>query len=122
MLNASFTTYYKVVQYDLTSFCHNPEFPEKFRVKYKIGEWVQPPIGKLFIFGSLDEVKKFVLLSAVRYRIFTCEAENVEVGKHVTYDFKRLVEFWTSGVDVMTAGAPSGTLYADRVKLIKEVK
>lgn len=73
-------TYYKVLQKDMTSACLWSSI-SKFRVEYKINQWVEPKVEgtKLFIFESLESAKN--LAKGLSEDIYECIAENVSTPK-----------------------------------------
>lgn len=92
-----------------------------FPVEYRVGEWTNRPdgCGPLATFSDLDAVKKFINMymacgylpheySENIFRLFECEIEPSEDQR-----------LWTGPYHCMP---PAGTLLADRVKLIKEVR
>ena len=129
--------YYKVVTGSLKSSQVKywwTDYREKYLVQYKIGEWVEPKVegSSLMVFSSLEDALRFVSSNVSNHKIFECEIEGAKKngifsGQFTKIDallseckkLKKAKKGWTHLCN--TTGIPKGTVFADRVKLIKEV-
>ena len=125
--------FYKVVNEDLTSCCRNPNFPLKYKVRYKIGEFVKPNIDgtRLFVFKNLDDVNEFlsnVFLEKEFWSVYECEVTNPKEESAIAYPAE-VESFWyyrnagkLYGELDNSMPAPQGTYSCDSVKLIKRIE
>ena len=122
--------YYKVVRKRESNYCScRLGCDPKWAVEYKVGEFVSPKIGKVFIFDSLANAQAF--RSGQNELIFEVEAEGVSkegvfVDTISGFNGVNWVDMWEefrltkiSFIDNDKA-FPDGTLFADSVKLIVE--
>ncbi len=120
--------YYKITTRDLKSV----HIDNRYTVTYVLNEWVKPIIGKLMIFDTFDNAYFWINEMATNFRIFESEAEGViEPGfKYwITSNLalnKSMEQFWKDGIphpeiwpDKHLEEVPTGTLFADSVKLVK---
>jgi len=89
--------------------------------KYKLNEWIEreSDCGSLAVFDTLLHVKRFLgceyPINNAPYHVFQCEYEESKVKK-IYYTNRYGDKITLSLVQV-----PEGTIFADRVKLIKEI-
>jgi len=91
-------------------------------IDYKIGLWVKPKYGKLFVFKHLKDAKRF---RAGGSRIFKCQVTNPEPkARIISWACSSLFrDFWAGNelfYDYLRP-APQGTYVCDSVKLEYEV-
>jgi hypothetical protein len=126
--------YYKVTTKDLISRSISLW---TYGITYKIGEWVKPRIGKLFVFDTLQSAQAFEGKDIYGDgRIFECEIVESPFKLSICSKFLSIDEFWRRHTEVRETGSydlmftdnelelmncPLGTVMADEVKLIKEV-
>lgn len=111
--------YYKVVTKDLRSI--NSLWSPSFVVQYRIGEWIEPPIGKLFVFRRVEDAGSFLKCISLDLLIYKCEAENPLKAIFMSEGILGIRRFWEGQIHTRTY-PPVGTYFADRVKLLEEVK
>jgi hypothetical protein len=103
---------------------------EDYRIEYFVDEWVEPKLGKIFAFKTLEDLKRCAELLFYKEDGTFYEAEAIisreqnqkMVNFHLCSSEDIIKTFWTVrnktfGVPVMT-----GTILCDKIKLIKEVK
>jgi len=133
------TKYFKVVRsYDLSSCCLNDDFPNEFRVFYKLNEWVSPVIEntRLFVFKTLDDARCFIsseYFSHGTISIYECEVKNPQKVKYMARVYL-IQNYWkkifearknkkkTDLYDVIRYDTPKNTYSATQIKLLREVK
>ena len=96
-------------------------------IEYKIGEWVRPKINgsKLFIFDSIDSVRRYLFGSAKRCIVYECEAESpfyinaaIPIAT-LSHDFR---QYWINYDEIISKkSAPTGTILCDAVMLTKQI-
>jgi len=109
--------FYKVVSQDLKSAIIK-------LVDYKIGLWVEPEFGKLFVFNNLVAARSFAVNNGNDKRIFYCSVKNPKFASLAScfYSKEELIDFWNSNpLFVQTRFVPDGTRLCDAVKLEHEV-
>lgn len=67
------TTYYKVVNKELKS---PAILAKELQVQYKVGEWVEPPGFRLYVFTDLDAAKTWLGCSEEPDKIYECEVQD----------------------------------------------
>ena len=122
--------YYKVVNQNQDS----SSIEGDFKVHYIIGEWVEPKIGKLFVFDDLGIAQIF---AGHKYRVFECEARNAKKynGQILKLLFPAGLEiFWEHYFEkskeerkqyvsnTILTRTPLNTVLCDAVKLTKEIR
>jgi hypothetical protein len=129
--------YYKVVSENLQSWVITKyDFIEvnnkrlRLIVQYKIGKFVSPNIigSKLMIFETLEQARNF----NTNGRIFEVEAKNVTnrgiclLTYEINYWLPKLFKLKKQKKRYLSLDVngfqPPGTLFADQVKLIREIK
>jgi hypothetical protein len=126
--------YYKVVSRELKSFIINDNDYEGIVVQYKLNKFVKPNIAdtKLMIFNSLANAIEFSRLHSNFLRIgkiYKVEALNVSYyGICLSFNnfiktLKTIVKLkkGKKGYLKYNISIPRGTLFADQVKLLKEI-
>lgn len=117
--------YYKVVNRDLKSCCENHNFPEHFRVQYKIGEWTYPVISntRLFLFRFLSDAEHFKN-GDYNWLIYSCHAKNVAKVNKLSY-ISDIEYFWKLKKKHRKLYnyilAPNGTYSCSAIKLIEKI-
>jgi hypothetical protein len=83
------------------------------RVKYSINEWAEPKKGDgpLAVFYTFEDAERFALIEDV---IFEC--------KYILSSKEKVLWYWVNGEKFSKLHFPIGTVLADRVMLIKEIK
>ena len=123
--------YYKIVEDNLKSLCShfytvqrsNCDLVQQLPVQYKLNEWVGPNVRgtKLMVFHSLTLALRF---NPVK-RIYLCEVEN-PIDNGLFFDACDLAEAISRKNNKkrfmdMVRIAPHGTVFCDKVKLVKLV-
>ena len=107
--------------------CRSCRFSEKFRsafadgriVDYKIGKWTKRPkdCGPLAVFDNLESAEEFSNLSFLDVNnraFFSCKYKpSKEITLYKKYKGGKITERFV---------LPNGTILADKVKILKEVK
>ncbi|MCB0448438.1 MAG: hypothetical protein KDD03_13205 [Gelidibacter sp.] len=122
--------YYKVVRINLQSAV-NKAFDLNLNVQYIVGKFVQPKIKQapLLVFNDIDRAKKFMRQNsgAGPHRLFECEIVEskrkwgwlCDHDKETFFKALKNKKAWTHLVD--PTEFPQGTVFADAVKLTKEI-
>ncbi len=99
-------------------------------VEYKLNIWTRPFLenSKLFVFKTFVDAEREAIerkFGAEEIKLFKCLAENCsEAPKMITNLFDYL-KLWRKDFDEIGYGSwvtPEGTILAERVKLIEEIK
>ena len=125
---------YKLVSPSLRSVCMDVS---GIKVQYKIGEWVKPNVegSHLFVFDTIQSVKNFI---GNRLSFKSCKVYEVEIKASrkirqplFFYDCMRFDRWFLycaklrknhkKYTDKIDMNYPRGTIFADEVKLVKEV-
>lgn len=93
-------------------------------VKYRTKRWARPnpeyPNSKLFVFEKLEDAKNF---AAPYELIYECRVINSQVPVNgVCNDFDLIESFWQDQKGCPKTREVKGTIFADAVMLIKQVK
>lgn len=113
---------YKIVR-NINGKLYSSNTTGDYEIEYKLGEFVKPKIGKLFVFYLLEHAKRF--RSFMDYEIYTCECINpryhplpVLCNDEIYFD-----AFWNSNyIEYNHIMFPPDYYYcADEVKLIEKV-
>jgi hypothetical protein len=110
---------------------------ENLTIQYKMNEFVSAKVGKCFVFKTLKDATDWVYrYNGIPYscRIFLAEIEDVEVPPSVIKNWTTTISevgkycsyFWSNyeypqDVCPDTVSLHSGTLFAGRVKLLREM-
>ena len=129
--------YYKVVGKNLDSYGFTCGFlPGSFNIKYKIGEWVEPPPGMdLFVFDNLNDAKSFRPNSDfVIFGVNVRKPRKKGLFRQVGWGWTReqridILNTWTKRRlqkkkfinENKYEQPPKGTIFCRSVKLIKQV-
>lgn len=123
--------YYKVVTTELKSAIDIAR-ELGLETQYIIGEWVKPKIKQapLMVFGELKTAREFVSRnsSSGPHRIFECSIKQSkrEWGWVPSYIRPNLLKYikskkaWRHFIGT-SEGFPEGTIFADEVKLLREI-
>lgn len=89
--------------------------------------WTAPKIGKIFVFRTREQARNFI-----RFRkLVSLEVErDIKVKKvlcrnltststNVAEWVRNIKEFWTEDYECATLPAPTGTMFADAVKIVE---
>ncbi len=125
------TIYYKVVKHDLTSMTVNEQ---EYRIQYKINKWVEPQIkgSFIFIFKTFDAAKACIHHNGwFNYKIYECYAKISKTKKpiyiHTAFNFYKFIKAAKLRLQhqkythILDGTPPNGTVFANSIKLIKEV-
>jgi hypothetical protein len=128
--------YYKVLKSNLKSLIIEESTTvdingkqEKVSVQYKVGEFVSPniPGTQLMIFDTLQNAQGFCLPQNGQ-KVFLVEALNVRYKGICVHYIKQTLPYILKlkknkkrYVNLIRKDIPFGTLFADKVKLIKEI-
>lgn len=96
----------------------------QFCLEYIPDEWISPSLGKIFVFSSLDNAIDFVNERyTCSFEIWECEVENPNRSVYsIPYaDPHAIIKFWKNEDGLSLKPAPEGTVFCDRVKIIKKV-
>lgn len=111
---------YKVVHVARDKYVSASSWDEKTTIEYKIGEWVKPNFGKLFVFSELSSAVAFSLKRFSKTAIFKCEVKNPEIAEEMCYYSNEIRDYWR-GFSVPTVKPPKNTVFVDEVKLTERV-
>lgn len=113
------------------SACRSDNFPEEYRVAYKLNEWVGPNIKgtRLFCFKNLEDAKRFknTIFSPKSWTIYECDVKNPAKVKYVASP-KFIKNFWKfkklkrSILDFVSISCPDNTYSCSSIKLLRKVK
>lgn len=96
-----------------------------YRLQYKLNEWTEPKIGKIFVFKEKEDAIWFQLLgSPCSYsEIYKCEAENAEPMERCAMCIEpSITKFWKGKTKPYhDQKTPKGTYGADRIKLLEKI-
>lgn len=90
---------------------------EGFTLSYPKKKWVYPHEGKIFVFKSVEDAKRFIIQQCIEAKkIVPCEVKNSRARKYIScyhngYDFRA---FWTKRYCIRNR-APKGTYTCDAV-------
>lgn len=96
----------------------------KFSLKYKMGRWTRPNIGKIFVFSSRKAAVEFTE-GAKSYSILRCMVKNPQIGGYRIidyYDLSRMNSFWKGDKEKRRMYGYrniSGTVLADAIRILK---
>jgi len=101
----------------------------KFNVFYKVGDWIEAPVGGLLVFDNLPDASIFrhFFVGDVTIRVFKVKVKNeVDLPPFGLYEAKDedIVNLWNNEVVSRRARIgewPSGTRAFKKVKLLGEV-
>ena len=104
----------------------------ELRVIYKVGEFVEAPVGGLLCFETLQHARDFQIKCWERsvdkwHAIFTCEGmEHVDLPQYLTsyICLESVMKVW-NGMTlhvISQTGIPKGTIAFKRVMLLKKVQ
>lgn len=120
--------YYKVVQKteDPKVFISAIISPSsrKFSLKYKMGRWTRPNIGKIFVFDSRKAAVEFTS-GDKHYSVLRCVVKNPQKGGYRKIDYwdrKGINSFWKGDEEKRRMYGYiniSGTVLADAIRIIK---
>jgi len=101
-------------------------------IKYQIGKVIKPKIGKIFAFKTLEDAIRFrTFLADSRDKIFECvgilSKEQPHRIVYTYFCYREQVEtfwrerMWENAGSNYTTYKPDGTIFLDKIKLIKEI-
>ena len=130
MENLLENSYYKVVSINKKKQLVSA-ITRDYYIHYKFKKWVKPDIGKIFIFDTLKNAKKFLELNFDKpWRIYKCYAKNVgpieQVLQTSNFGLLHCEAFWDNKLNNdekihLTCYVLRGTLVADSVMLYQKV-
>lgn len=133
-----YTIVYKATRRNLISFCS----PNSCVIQYELNKWIEPKVGKIFAFDTLENVLFFKeqynhLHGFNDFRIFEARAQDVEPMKlmsvtnypSLSNNFKsvrnQIIEWWKKNELIQTRDnshiPPIGTVGVSKIKLIEEI-
>ena len=77
--------YYKVVR-NVSGQYYSSQINQQFQVEYLVDAWVEPALGKAFLFKTKAAAEAFVGASAGDLEIWECTAKNVTEAQVVLTD------------------------------------
>jgi hypothetical protein len=105
--------------------------PYKYRVKYEPLKEVFPVIGKLMVFDSEFDARRFAYPFGHQHSVFEEIWEAEVTNPHTTdilidlsggtCDEENLLQFWTTNCKSWPMSPPLGTLLCDSVRLIRKL-
>lgn len=119
-------TYYKVVQYTPLHLTSARAGDFGIGLNYIPNEWTSPriPNSKIFVFDNLEDAERF---KNEDEQIWECEVRNPRKAKYYS-NIPHLDSFWSYSPSKRVAiykktdsKVPDGTIFADAVKLTKQV-
>jgi hypothetical protein len=102
--------------------------PHSNQIEYKLGEWVEAKIGKLFYFPELIDALYFRMNSS-DYDIYKCEIEGV-INQHNMLAFTelsyvdsddKLKDFWGTYNSGLVVSMRNNSKCCSRIKLLEKV-
>lgn len=89
--------------------------------------WTTPKIGKIFVFRTREQARNFIRL---RKSVSLKVERNVKIKKVLCRNLTQtctnvaewvwnIKEFWTEGYECPMLPAPTGTMFADAVKIVE---
>lgn len=127
--------YYKIVKRAFDGSFHSCWDSHVYKVNYKIGEWASPTLenSKLFVFEGYEAAKDFWDSHIIwrsnpnHWALFGCEIdEKIEPGLTILSSLFNdcLKEYWVTNECPfgLEKESPSGTVWANKVKLLKEIE
>lgn len=112
--------YYKVVYKNLQSMVIHDS---KYVVQYAVDQWVEPRIGKLFVFDDLETAKNWRMSKDGR-RLFEVEVrdpEKVEVLTPIIPSDKDIEDFWKGEGHPSIYHSARNSVFVSAVKLVQEI-
>lgn len=133
--------YYKVVKQEKGRYYSSSLKGTVWMMEYKIGKWVKPQIGQIFIFDNFKKAKQFAKISQemffkVRMSIFEIEVKSKVKKLNKIYfplwdDIRLWEKLWKFEKDdedfselenaVFYKDFPDGTCMVKEIKLVKKI-
>lgn len=96
-----------------------------YNVTYTVGEWVEAPIGKLFVFKELKDAHSFIGKTIFKrnFKIFKCETGKTKKMERCAQAITpSITKFWKKKTaPYQDLKAPKGTYGTNKIKLVEEV-
>lgn len=98
-----------------------------YKIQYRIGKWVKPQFGKLFVFKCINSARNFANSSSYwnePRKIFECGCKKVEEIHEIpfiTIDYRQYIDFWNGLRNIPLPSPPKGTMICNQVKLVRRV-